>query len=86
MRPFFHPKSLWVYPIFAGAGASFGYWLTGVQARQDAILYERKQNLLAKRRRRAEREGTSIEASIAQGGVHEKPVEGGGFTGPGNQF
>lgn len=86
MRPFFHPKSLWVYPIFAGAGASFGFWLTGVQARQDAILYERKENLLAKRRRRAEREGKSIEASIAEGGVHEEPVGGESGTGAGRQF
>ena len=86
MRPFFHPKSLWVYPIFAGAGASFGFWLTGVQARQDAILSERKQSLLAKRRRRAEREGKSIEASIADGGVHERPVGEGGDRGADRQF
>ena len=74
MRPLFNKESLWVYPIFAAAGGSFGYWLTGVQLRQNAILAERKNNLLAKRRRRAEREGTSVEAGVAEGGVHDKPV------------
>ena len=74
MRPFFNKESLWAWPVFAAAGGSFGYWLTGVQSRQNAILTERRNNLLAKRRRRAEREGTSIEGKIAEGGVHEKPV------------
>ena len=86
MRPLFHRKSLWVYPIFAGVGGSFGYWLTGVHARQDAILAERKQHLLAKRRRRAEREGTTIQEGIAAGGVHERPVGGGGVTAGHSQF
>ena len=74
MRPFLNKESLWAYPLFAAAGGSFGYWLTGVENRQNAILLERKNTLLAKRRRRAEREGTTIEAGIAAGGVHEKPV------------
>lgn len=86
MRPFFNKESLWVYPIFAGAGASFGYWLTGVRERQNAILNERKNSLLAKRRRRAEREGTSIEARIAEGGVHEKPVTPEGVLGVNKQI
>lgn len=81
MRPFFNKESLWAYPVFAAAGGSFGYWLTGVSARQNAILAERKKNLLDKRRRRAEREGTSEETRIAQGGVHEKPVGTGGSDG-----
>lgn len=77
MRPFFNKESLWAYPVFAAAGGSFGYWLTNVQSRQNAILTERRNNLLSKRRRRAEREGTSVEANIAEGGVHEKPGTGG---------
>lgn len=56
MRPFFNKESLWVYPIFAGTGASFGYWLSGVDARQQAILAARRTSLLEKRARRAERE------------------------------
>ena len=77
MRPFFHKESLWAYPVFAAAGGSFGYWLTGVSERQNAILAERRESLLAKRRRRAEREGTDAEAKIAEGGVHAKPVTSG---------
>ena len=81
MRPLFNKESLWVWPIFAAAGGSFGYWLTGVQSRQNAILAERRKNLLEKRRRRAEREGTSVEKGIAEDGVHEKPVGTGGSGG-----
>lgn len=78
MRPFFNKQSLWAYPVFAAAGGSFGYWLTGVSQRQNNILAERRNNLLEKRRRRAEREGTSEEQSIAASGIHEKPVGTGG--------
>lgn len=81
MRPIFNKESLWVYPVFAAAGGSFGYWLTGVESRQNAILAERRNNLLEKRRRRAEREGTSLETRIAEDGVHEKPVGTGGSGG-----
>ena len=56
MRPFFNKQSLWAYPVFAGTGASFGYWLTGVDARQQEILGARRTALLEKRARRAERE------------------------------
>lgn len=63
MRPMFNKESLWVYPVFAGAGASFGYWLTGVENRQQAILSERRKNLLEKRARRAER--AHVEAAEA---------------------
>ena len=59
-------------PVFIGAGASFGYWLEGVEQRQKDILLERKRNLLEKRRRRAEREGMSDEEGIERGGVHDK--------------
>ena len=72
---FFSKQNLWAWPVFGGTGASFGYWLTGVGDRQKAILLERKNNLLDKRRRRAEREATTAEAEIAHGGVHERHVD-----------
>ena len=78
MRPFFNKESLWAYPVFAAAGGSFGYWLTGVETRQNSILQERKHSLLEKRRRRAEREGTSAEQNIQAAGVHEGVVGTGG--------
>ena len=52
-----------------------------MQSRQNTILAERRKNLLEKRRRRAEREGTSQEARIAEDGVHEKSVGTGGSGG-----
>ncbi|KAG9231911.1 hypothetical protein BJ875DRAFT_381843 [Amylocarpus encephaloides] len=55
MRPFFNRGSLWGYPLFAGVGGTFGYWLMGVEERQLAILGARKQKLLEKRARRQER-------------------------------
>jgi hypothetical protein len=62
MRPFFNKESLWAYPLFAGVGASFGYWLQGVDQRQQEILMARRQSLLEKRARRAEREVAEAEA------------------------
>jgi hypothetical protein len=56
MRPFFHRSLLWAYPVYMGVGASFGYWMTGVEQRQMKILTDRRESLLAKRARRAERE------------------------------
>lgn len=56
MRPLLNKESLWVYPLFAGVGGSFGYWLQGVEDRQLKILAERREALLEKRRRRDERE------------------------------
>ncbi|OTB07783.1 hypothetical protein M426DRAFT_317681 [Hypoxylon sp. CI-4A] len=56
MRPFFNRGSLWAYPIFGGVGASFGYWLQGVDERQTAVLEERKQIILEKRARKAARD------------------------------
>lgn len=53
-RPFFNKESLWAYPIFASVGASFGYWLQGVDERQSAILAARKESILEKRARRAQ--------------------------------
>ena len=48
---------LWVYPFFATVGGSFGYWLKGVEDRQLKMLQQRKELVIEKRRRRAEREG-----------------------------
>jgi hypothetical protein len=62
MRPFFNKQSLWAYPVFGGVGASFGYWLQGVDQRQQKILGARRQSLLEKRARRAEREAAEAEA------------------------
>ncbi|GAB1314294.1 NADH2 dehydrogenase subunit 14K [Madurella fahalii] len=59
MRPFFNKSSLWAYPVFGAVGASFGYWLQGVDERQTAMLQERKQAILEKRARRAEREAAA---------------------------
>jgi hypothetical protein len=59
MRPLLTKEALWVYPLFAGVGGSFGYWLQGVENRQLKILAERRTSLLEKRRRRDEREGES---------------------------
>jgi hypothetical protein len=73
MRPLFTKESLWVYPLFATVGGSFGYWLEGVESRQLKILADRKEMLLEKRRRRAEREAKeSVAAGISkveEGGV-----------------
>ena len=55
MRPFHH--QLWAYGIYGGLGASFGYWLQGVEDKQLRYLHETRDRLLEKRRRRAEREG-----------------------------
>lgn len=56
-RPLLLKETLWVYPVFAGVGGSFGYWLQGVETRQLKILAQRRDAILAKRRRRDEREG-----------------------------
>lgn len=62
MRPFFNKSSLWAYPVYAMGGASFGYWLQGVDDRQSATLSGRKSILLEKRARKAEREAAAGEA------------------------
>ncbi len=56
MQPIIHKNTLWAYPVFAACGASFGYWMQGVDERQTAVLSERKQAILEKRARRAQRE------------------------------
>jgi hypothetical protein len=52
MRPILARESLWVYPLFAGVGGSFGYWLQGVEQRQLRILAQQREAILEKRRRR----------------------------------
>ncbi|KAF4120551.1 NADH-ubiquinone oxidoreductase 14 kDa subunit [Geosmithia morbida] len=59
MRPLFNKSSLWAYPVYAAGGASFGYWLQGVDDRQTALLTERKNSLLDKRARAAAREAAA---------------------------
>lgn len=71
MRPFLARESLWAYPIFAGIGGSFGYWLTGVERSQLKVLADRRDRLLEKRKRRAERE------AAAAGDQGTKAEEGG---------
>ncbi|KJZ70731.1 hypothetical protein HIM_09864 [Hirsutella minnesotensis 3608] len=56
MRPFFNKESLWAYPVYALGGASFGWWLQGVDDRQAATLSERKAFLMEKRARKAQRD------------------------------
>ncbi|GAB0135616.1 hypothetical protein EsDP_00003948 [Epichloe bromicola] len=65
MRPFFNKSSLWAYPAYALGGASFGFWLQGVDDKQSAMLSERKAFLLEKRKRIAERENTEAKAAAA---------------------
>lgn len=67
MRPLLNKESLWVYPLFAGVGGSFGYWLQGVEERQLKILAQRREALLEKRRRRDERE--ALASKTEEGGV-----------------
>lgn len=71
MRPFFNKESLWVYPLFATVGGSFGYWLEGVEGRQLKMLAERKRILLEKRQRRAERDAADTVGlgQAEQGGI-----------------
>jgi hypothetical protein len=66
MRPFFNRKSLWAYPVFGAVGASFGYWLQGVDERQTKMLRERKEAILEKRARRAEREAGAAAAAPSE--------------------
>ena len=63
MRPFFNKESLWVYPIYMLGGASFGYWLQGVDERQNATLKDRKERLLEKRARKAQRDAAATAAA-----------------------
>ena len=59
MRPFH--SMWWAYGIYGGLGASFGYWLQGVEDRQMRYLRETRDRLLEKRKRRQEREGVPFD-------------------------
>jgi hypothetical protein len=64
MRPLLSKHSnLWLYPLYATVGGGFGYWLQGVELRQEKLLKERKEMLLEKRRRKAERENAKLDRS-----------------------
>lgn len=79
MRPFFQSRSLWAYPMYAGIGASFGYWLKGVEDRQVRILGETRDRLLEKRRRQRERDGgfnIGDDAQKNQEGIFASQKEG----------
>jgi hypothetical protein len=65
MRPFFSRNILWTYPVFAGVGASFGYWLQGVDDKQVAILEQRKQHILEKRARRDAQTADAVAAQMS---------------------
>lgn len=69
MRPFFQRGALWAYPLFAGIGGTFGYWMQGVEARQVKMLQQRKEILLEKRRRREERDAVEGESKTESTGV-----------------
>ncbi len=56
MQPLYHKSTVWAYPVFGACGASFGYWMQGVDESQTAVLNERKKAILDKRARRAQRE------------------------------
>lgn len=64
MRPLLGKEALWAYPLFAGVGGSFGYWIQGVETRQLKTLAERREAILEKRRKRDERENTGEQAGI----------------------
>ncbi|KAI9667269.1 MAG: hypothetical protein M1821_000083 [Bathelium mastoideum] len=77
MRPLFTRETLWAYPVFAGVGGAFGYWLQGVEERQFRVLTDRRDILLEKRRRRAEREreGGAVKASEGALGTERQSLE-----------
>ncbi|RAL07642.1 putative NADH-ubiquinone oxidoreductase 14 kDa subunit [Aspergillus homomorphus CBS 101889] len=66
MRPILARESLWVYPLFAGVGGSFGYWLQGVEERQLRILAQRREAILEKRRRRDDRENSGTLSKVEE--------------------
>jgi hypothetical protein len=70
MRPFFQRGGLIWYPVFGTIGASFGYWLNGVEQRQVALLQQRKNILVEKRKRRAERELAEGESTAGLAAAH----------------
>lgn len=65
MRPFFYREGLFAYPVYGAIGASFGYWLQGMEDNQMRYLGETRDRLIEKRRRRAEREGGRLNAGTS---------------------
>lgn len=65
MRPLFTRREIWIYPLYAGIGGSFGYWLQGIERKQNDIIADRIETLLEKRRRQLEREGRAPEERAA---------------------
>jgi hypothetical protein len=65
MRPLFHKRTWIGYPIFASISGAFGYYLEGVEERQQKILEARKQRLLEKRARAKEAWGETGEENAA---------------------
>jgi len=53
MRPILQKQGAWAYPLYGTVGASFGYWLQGVDDRQTAVLAQRKLAIMEKRAKRA---------------------------------
>ncbi|EME86227.1 uncharacterized protein MYCFIDRAFT_59409 [Pseudocercospora fijiensis CIRAD86] len=70
MRPFFQRENWIIYPIYGTLGASFGYWLQGVENNQMRYLGDARQRLIEKRRRRQERE------ALNEGSNWQKNQEG----------
>jgi hypothetical protein len=66
MRPFFNRGSLWAYPLFGGVGASFGYWMQGVDERQTQPLRDRTPPILPSRARRAARPANAAAAAPSE--------------------
>lgn len=66
MRPLFSRRTWTGYPIFITISMIFGHYIEGVEDRQFEMLEERKQKLLAKRARQAEREARGAGAMPAQ--------------------
>lgn len=59
---YFHLNRLWAFPFFAAVGGSFGYWMMNVDNAQLKLLADRRDRLLEKRKRRAEREEVARKA------------------------
>ncbi|KAF2863135.1 NADH2 dehydrogenase 14K chain [Piedraia hortae CBS 480.64] len=64
MRPFMTKPYL--YPFYCAIGASFGYYLQGVDEKQKRFLEEARERLMQKRLRRLEREGAEMGIGAAQ--------------------
>lgn len=62
MRPILQKQAAWAYPLYGAVGASFGYWLQGVDDRQTAVLAARKLAIMEKRAKRAAAQAQEQEA------------------------